>query len=272
MSLCIEEVMRDFPFPGYMEPKWHAYDTIARNCLRLLPVGARILDFGAGPCEKAAILSRLGYQCTAVDDLEDDWHQIGDNRDRLFAFARSQRVKLFVANQVPAELERSSFDMVMLHDIIEHFANSPRTLLVNLIELLRPGGYLYITVPNAVNLRKRLLVLTGQTNYPRYPAYFWSGDTWRGHKREYVKHDLDQLCKYLGLQKILLKGQHHRLRTIPARARWVYLHTVGLVDSLRDTLALIGQKQPDWKPVEMQASEYNEIRKRETDYQFAGGI
>jgi SAM-dependent methyltransferase len=264
----IREVMKSFPFPGYMETKWHAYNSIAGNCQTLLPEGARILDFGAGPAEKVAVLNRLGYQCTAVDDLEDDWHQIGNNRDKLREFARSERVEFYVADHVPAEIRQTSFDMIMLHDIIEHFADSPRALLVDLIDLLRPGGYLYITVPNAVNLRKRLLVLTGQTNYPRYAAYFWSGNTWRGHKREYVKDDLAQLCEYLGLRPVLLKGQHHRMRAIPRAARPFYLSTVGRIDSLRDTVALIGQKPPDWTAPEITDEQYKVIRQKETTYHF----
>ena len=88
--------------------------------------------------------------------------------------------------------------MVMLHDATEHFVDSPHHLLVQLIGLLKPGGYLYISVPNAVNLRKRLLVLSGRTNYPRFAAYYWSGPRWRGHKREYVKGDLELLCSTRG--------------------------------------------------------------------------
>jgi SAM-dependent methyltransferase len=264
----IEEVMRAFPFPGYMEAMRDAYDEVTANCVRFVPAGSRILDFGAGPCEKAAILARLGYQCTAVDDLNDDWHQIGNNREKIREFAKAQNVELIVADTVPGSLRRGSFAMVMIHDVIEHFANSPRALLLDLIELLEPGGYLYVTVPNAVNMRKRLLVLSGRTNYPRYPAYFWSGELWRGHKREYVKDDLAQLCEFLGLRPVLLGGQHHRLGALPHWARGLYRFTIGRVDSLRDTLALIAQKPPDWKPVEIGADQYRKIRQRENFYQF----
>src|SRR5271168_4874315 len=89
---CIRDVIREFPFPGYMEPMLDAYDSIMENCSKLLPAGSRILDFGAGPCEKAAVLTRIGYRCTAVDDLTDDWHQIGDNREKLCKFAKGQKV------------------------------------------------------------------------------------------------------------------------------------------------------------------------------------
>jgi SAM-dependent methyltransferase len=266
---CIEDVMREFPFAGYMQPMRDAYDAITTNCLRLLPVGSRILDFGAGPCEKAAILARLGYHCTAVDDLSDDWHQLADNRNKICSFAKAQKVELWIATRVPLGLPKGSFGMVMIHDVLEHFASSPRELLLGLIHLLQPNGYLYVTVPNAVNLRKRLLVLSGRTNYPRYGAYFWSGDVWRGHKREYVKDDLAQLCTYLGLGLVLLKGQHHRMRALPSWCRALYRRSFGQIDSLRDTLALIAQKPADWKPCEITAGQYRQIQQRETLYQFA---
>jgi SAM-dependent methyltransferase len=236
--------------------------------VELLSSGSRILDFGAGPCEKAAVLSRLGYQCTAIDDLQDDWHAIGNNRERVREFAKKQGIELIVADHLPMSLRQGQFDMVMIHDVIEHFADSPRSLLLDLIGALRSGGFLYITVPNAANLRKRLLVIGGQTNYPRYAAYFWSGDIWRGHKREYVKDDLAQLGKYLGLRQILLKGQHHRMRALPPWSRGLFKSTVGQVDSMRDTLAFIGQKPEDWNPVELTLEEYRHIRQRETNYHF----
>ena len=265
---CIADVMRSFPFSGYMDPMQDAYEAITANCLRFIPVGSPILDFGSGPCEKAAILARLGYQCTAIDDLGDDWHQIADNREKICAFAKAENVELIVADRIPSTFRPASFAMVMIHDVIEHFSDSPRALLLQLIELIQPGGYLYVTVPNAVNLRKRILVLAGRSNYPRYPAYFWSGDVWRGHKREYVKDDLTQLCKFLGLRPVLLRGQHHRMRALPPWARGMYRSTIGRIDSLRDTVAFIGQKLPDWKPLEITADEYREVQKRESYYQY----
>ena len=53
-----------------MEARKHAYQSIAANCIRLLTPGARILDFGAGPCDSTAVLARMGYSCTAVDDFK----------------------------------------------------------------------------------------------------------------------------------------------------------------------------------------------------------
>src|SRR4030042_560440 len=57
--------------------------------------------------------------------------------------------------------EKSSFDMLMMHDVLEHLHDSPRDLLNDLLELVKPEGYLFITVPNAVNIKKRISVLFG---------------------------------------------------------------------------------------------------------------
>ena len=45
--------------------------------------------------------------------------------------------------------------MVMLHGVVEHSKQLSREFLNDLLELTRPGGLLFITVPNAVNNRKR---------------------------------------------------------------------------------------------------------------------
>jgi len=265
---CVQEVMAKFPFEGYMQARTHAYRSVVVNCSRLLSPGDRVLDFGAGPCDTSAVLVRAGFQCTAIDDLGDDWHTRGTNRSRIHSFAQNAGVDLLVSHGVPDVLAKGSFDMVMIHDVIEHIADSPRDLLLKLIGLLKDGGYLYVTVPNAVNLRKRLLVLSGRTNYPRFPAYYWSGSTWRGHKREYVKDDLHKLCQYLGLKKILLKGEHHRLGALPNWSQGLYKMTVGRIDSFRETLALIGQRAPNWEPGEMTSGLLRAILQQETPYQY----
>jgi len=107
--------------------------------------------------------------------------------------------------------------MVMCHDVLEHLHDSPRELLNDLAELIKPTGLLFITVPNAVNIRKRISVLVGNTNHPRFDTYYWYPGPWRGHVREYVRKDLELLCQYLGFTIEQLNGCHHMLHVLPAR-------------------------------------------------------
>ena len=258
-----------FPFPGYMATLRHSYVSVARHACRHLPAPARVLDVGCGPCDKTAVLSRLGYQCWAIDDLQDEWYLAPGNRERIEDFARSAGIQLFVgdlkrAGEFP-EIGAGSFEMVMLHDIVEHFHDSPLPHLNRLIDLLKIGGLLFVTVPNAANLRKRLLLATGKTNYPRLEAFLFA-EKWRGHVREYVLADLERLAIYLGLERVVLEGSHHRLNALPAGFHALFIHTFGRIHGLRDTLTLIGRKPAGWKPYVLAPEMRRAILARETPY------
>ena len=64
------------------------------------------------------------------------------------------------------------------------------------MRVLKPGGTLFIEVPNAANVRKRAALLCGHTNYLPYNMLYNSAD-YRGHIREYVVGDLRQLAHNL---------------------------------------------------------------------------
>ena len=70
------------------------------------------------------------------------------------------------------------FDMVMMHDVLEHIHDTPRELLNDLLELLKPQGLLFVTVPNQVNIKKRIKVVMGRTNLTAFETFYWS--TFRG--------------------------------------------------------------------------------------------
>src|SRR5512143_3443206 len=89
---AIGRLRRDFPFPGYTEPLESSYVTVADAVCRRLPEGSRILDFASGPCDKTAVLARLGYQCWACDDLQDNWHLLPGVADRIVEFSRAEGI------------------------------------------------------------------------------------------------------------------------------------------------------------------------------------
>ena len=98
-----------------------------------------------------------------------------------------------------------------------------------------------MSVPNAVNLRKRLDVLRGRTNYPPYQQFFQS-DPWRGHVREYAWDDLMQLAGFLGLEETTVHGRHHMLGVLPKWAQLPYRALMAPAPALRDSLVLCGRK------------------------------
>lgn len=243
---AIERVAARFPFPGYVEPTAGAYRTIAEVALRYLPRGASVLDFGCGPADKTAVLSELGYRCSAYDDLGDWWHKLDGNREKILEFARAARIDYRPAKPGRLPFEPESFDMAMLHDVLEHLHDSPRDLLNDLTELIKPGGFLFATVPNAVNIRKRLEVLRGRTNMTRFWYFYWLPGEWRGHIREYTKGDLASLSDFLGLERVELRAVDHMLQNVPRRLLTAYMGVTRLFPGFKDSWLLLLRKPAGW--------------------------
>jgi hypothetical protein len=160
--------------------------------------------------------------------------------------------------------------MVMIHDVLEHFDDSPRELLNKLLGFVRSGGYVFATVPNAANIRKRISGLIGRTIHPPFDLYYWSPGEWRGHVREYVKDDLIRLGRNLELSAVEVFSVHHMIeRKVPRLARPVYRAVTTVVPGWRDTWSFIGKKPPDWTPRNAKVgSEYSKLIAPYTTYRY----
>ena len=258
IDLAIQNVKNSFPFDGYIEELNDGYKSIVNAVSENLTLGSKILDLGTGPADKPAILQKLGYICTGYDDMSDEWHALDNNKEKILNFAKDIGVEYIDADNNNIELEKESFDMLMTNDFLEHLHDSPRIILNDFLEYVKPGGLLFITVPNAVNIRKRLAVLRGRTNLPDYYSYFWSPGSWRGHVREYVKNDLILLCEYLSLDLISVKGSDHMASIrLKGLLKKIYFLVTKFDDSLKDTWTLIAKKPSNWKNnKEMKFDEY----------------
>lgn len=254
-----DRVAACFPFPGYLDPLRPGTEDVARTVSRYLPAGSHVLDFGAGPADKTAVLAVLGYECTAMDDLKDEWHVRGNARELILDFAADTGVQFLPldGDGLPPDAQ---FDMVMLHSVVQHLHESPRDLLVGLTERIRAGGYLFITVPNHVNLRKRVAVLRGRTSHAPYVLYYWYPGQWRGYVREYTKGDCTELAKALGLELVELRGVHHMLSRLPSWSRRAYVAISRLMPSTRDTWLIVARKPPGWTgKVELDDQEFRRL-------------
>ena len=272
IQAAFDDVVRAFPFGGYMSGVGvDAYRCVADVVCRYLSAGDAILDFGAGPCDTAAVLQRLGYRCFACDDLSDDWHEIGENRQKILKFAVEQGVLFehMKEPRLPDSYPAQFFDMAMLHAVIEHLHDSPRELLNDILQVVRSGGLLFITVPNAVNIRKRLDVLRGRTNLPRFDSYYWNPGPWRGHVREYVKGDLALLSEYLGLECLELRACDQMLEVVPPGLKRMYILITRLFPGWKDSWLLVARKPANWTPRRsIPPQEWRKIRGKYTRYEF----
>ena len=255
MRQAMERVARDFTL--YRIAPEQRQRNVLGTLARRLPPPARVLDFGAGHCLYPAMLSLMGYEAHACDDLGDDWHLQPGVRQRILDFAGSHGVRFQLLDRdTPWPWQPASFDAVIVLDVLEHFHDSPRDLLNSLVELLREGGYLLVTVPNAGNLKKRLKLLGGGTNLPDFDYFYWKPGPWRGHVREYVRSDLRRLANNLGLTVVELRGVNHMLERLPRAARLPWRAVTSVFTGLRDSWLLLAQKPPGWKPARALAPDH----------------
>ncbi|MEZ5339106.1 MAG: class I SAM-dependent methyltransferase [bacterium] len=98
------------------------------------PAGRLLLDVGCGAGRFLLGARGLG------------WKVIGSEPSaRAVATARSCGLEIQDGN--PADLPEASVDVLCLFDVIEHLA-IPGEFLAALLHLVRPGGYLFLSVPN----------------------------------------------------------------------------------------------------------------------------
>jgi hypothetical protein len=160
--------------------------------------------------------------------------------------------------------------MIMLHDVLEHLHDSPRDMLNDFLEVTKPDGLLFITVPSAVNIRKRIGVLFGRTNLPPFKKYYWYPGHWRGHVREYVRGDLESLAKYLNLDILELRTCDHMVgRKLSGIIRPLYLLVTGVFRGWKDSWLLVARKKPGWTPKKsLPENEIPEIFGSKTSYTY----
>ena len=59
---------------------------------------------------------------------------------------------------------RASFDVVLLGDVLEHLVH-PEEVMRRIRPLLKPGGYVAISLPNVVHWQTRLKIMRGRFDY-----------------------------------------------------------------------------------------------------------
>ena len=244
-----KNIKDSFPLVNYMdEIVYHQTKFILKSILNLSTKHAsklKLLDIGCGPMEKTAIFSNFGMQCYAADDLSDPWHREGNNLNKIINFSSQNDIKFHLQKKSDYSIpfDKGSFDVVMAIEVIEHLHASPRSFIEIAKQYLRPGGLLVLTTPNSVNLRKRISVFFGKTNYPNIKDFYSSGDNWRGHVREYTLDELEWCVKQSDLD-IVLKDSYEPFAHKKLSGLWkkIYITLGNLNKHFRSGLVVIGKR------------------------------
>jgi SAM-dependent methyltransferase len=198
------------------DPTWpeaeELYAYVREVLTRELPPPADLADLGAAPGAQSISLARAGYRVTAVDlgEASEAWG--GEQSGTMESALARAGVELVVwdLEQVPYPFPAESFDIVLLTEVLEHLREYPLQALSEVSRILRPGGLLLLTTPNAASLQNRLRLALGGSVHTRLHDWMF-GLPHARHAREYTVVELQELVRQAGLYLLFVEGRHFQI-------------------------------------------------------------
>lgn len=128
-----------------METKERAYAQLLTRASEIAGGTGRVLDVGAGRGELLRAALRQG------------WHGVGVEPSAPFAdyATRHSGAEIRRASLEQCAFPDASFDVVILGAVLEHLYN-PNETIREIARILRPGGALFVDVPNETGLYFRV--------------------------------------------------------------------------------------------------------------------
>lgn len=107
--------------------------------------GDRVLDIGCSQGITSILLGREGFEVIGID-IEASRIEYAQADLALESEETRARVTFSIGNAAELEYEESSFDTVLLGEVIEHLV-APERVLSEVVRVLRPGGVVVVTTP-----------------------------------------------------------------------------------------------------------------------------
>lgn len=147
-----------------------------------------ILDVGFGDGANATVIQER-YPGTAIDGITLS-HKEADLVAPLF---RDIWIADIQKNGC-AIVQGRSYDLIIFSHVLEHLVE-PAVVLKEFLQILSPGGYCLVAVPNILNFRKRLDFLLGNWYYSE------TGVMDKTHLRFFTYHNLEEVLELEQIQK-----------------------------------------------------------------------
>ena len=171
---------------------------------QLVGKGQRVLELGCGDGAFGAELAQAGNRVVGVDAQPGVPAEAG--------YENVITAQMDCNLDVHAISAEGCFDRVLLFDVLEH-VSEPETLLRDCKGLLASRGRMIISVPNAVNITVRLMILAGNFQYRDRGILDWS------HLRFFTKRSIRKVLESQGYK---ITGKRYTImpveRVIPLRS------------------------------------------------------
>jgi glycosyltransferase involved in cell wall biosynthesis/predicted SAM-dependent methyltransferase len=192
-----------------------AHRTRLVKTLEITPRGGpcdRILEMGAYLQVTPSLRTKLGY-----GEVRGCYYGPAGGVDhRTVTSAEGEPfdclVDLFDAEKDRYPYPDDHYATVLCGELIEHLFEDPMHMMSEINRILKPGGHLVLTTPNAAGLRAIAAILEGYHPgfFPAYIRPSESGQVDARHNREYTPREIRQLFETAGFEVTLLETGEFR--------------------------------------------------------------
>jgi len=185
--------------------------------------GRSVLDVGGFLAAFPLTLKRLGYEVAIAERYD----YYGTAIDGIAAHVRASGIEVidvdFTEPNAASRAVEGRFDAVTCMAVAEHLAHSPRILMENIRNALKPNGALVFEVPNLAFWPKRYAFLVrGASVLAPMAEVYHSAVPFTGHHREYTFEDARYVVNEAGFEIVRESGFNYGFDTRPLFNRIKY--------------------------------------------------
>jgi len=210
-----------FDFKYYLERSWIR----CWNVYKLLPEissedkNIKLIDIGGFFGNFSLCFKRLGYDVS----LAEVYDYYAGSFDNLRKFLEKEGIQI-IDIDITLPLESNfdeQYDVVLCLAILEHLANSPKTLFENIKKGLSKDGIILLEVPNLVYWPNRIKLLNGKSILPSIETIYKSKIPFTGHHHEYVREEIIRLAKLNNLRLDKLVFYNYSLNSFVSKIKYL---------------------------------------------------
>lgn len=198
------------------------YEMVGREMSRLNLRGDTVVDVGCGVGNLREIVGTRFRNYVAVDAVR--YEQLGQDVEFHAVDLDAERIPL----------PDGSADAAVSVETIEHLEN-PRGFVRELVRVVKPGGWVFITTPNQLSLLSLLTLIVKQ----RYSAF--QDNCYPAHITPLLEVDLCRIAAECGLQDVFV-SYSRRGRVVMTPWHYPRFISCALPRVFSDNILLVGRK------------------------------
>jgi SAM-dependent methyltransferase len=222
---CTDEYLRSWATGRQGREYFETHQSRLAKTLEITPAGGecdRVLEMGAYLQITPALKTRLGY-----GEVRGSYYGTAGRVDHRTVTSDDGEAFDCSIDHFDAERDRfpypdGDYATVLCCELIEHLAADPMHMMAEINRILKPGGHLVLTTPNATGLRAIAAILQGY-----HPGFFNAyirpskdGETEARHNREYAPREIRRLLESAGFEVVHLETGEFREEPHP-EFEWV---------------------------------------------------